>query len=422
MQSLDANTQAERFAAMSAEEIRAYELDTLRRIADLALIPPVLNTSPLPQFSYDNLDYAMTLNIARTPQGRIWVAWVGGGDSPDAFFLLASSDDEGKTWSQPRLVINAQSTNIPMQRSILVGNIWTDPQGRLWLFFDQSMLARDGREGVWATVCKNPDADEPTWSPPRRIWHGCALNPPIILTTGEWMLAIGFNEPRGQWPFQNLFAELDPLRGINFFVSTDEGQTWQFRGRVKQPKAEWPEPRVIERKDGSLMLWARTTNMPHSIVQSVSYDRGATWSEPVYRTDIAQPIARFLLKRLNSGRLLLVKHGKRLDEYDTEAWPGTSKEKMGYRGRNQLTAWLSDDDGENWYGGFMLDERKDISYPEGFQNPEGEIFVSYDRNRHPDGEIWMARFTEEDIIAGKLVSPKSQLQTRIIHTPKKTNE
>ena len=37
-----------RFAAMSPDEIRAYERETLRRIADLALIPPVMNTDPLP--------------------------------------------------------------------------------------------------------------------------------------------------------------------------------------------------------------------------------------------------------------------------------------------------------------------------------------------------------------------------------------
>ena len=52
-----------RFAAMSPAEVRAYERDTLRRVADLALIPPVLNTSPLPQYYYDKLDYGMTIGI-----------------------------------------------------------------------------------------------------------------------------------------------------------------------------------------------------------------------------------------------------------------------------------------------------------------------------------------------------------------------
>jgi len=84
-----------RFSAMTPAEVRAYERDTLRRVADLALIPPVLNTSPLPQYDYDKLDYGMTIGIERTPKGRLWACWVAGGDSPKAFFVLATSDDDG---------------------------------------------------------------------------------------------------------------------------------------------------------------------------------------------------------------------------------------------------------------------------------------------------------------------------------------
>lgn len=34
------------FAAMSPAQVRQYELDFMRRVADLALIPPTLNTTP----------------------------------------------------------------------------------------------------------------------------------------------------------------------------------------------------------------------------------------------------------------------------------------------------------------------------------------------------------------------------------------
>jgi len=141
-----------RFATMTPAEVQAYELDTLRRVADLALIPPVLNASPLPRYDYDKLDYGMTIGIERTPKGRLWACWVAGGDSPKAFFVLATSDDDGETWSKPRLVVDSHSLSLPRDRSILVGNLWTDPLGRLWLFFDQSMEMFDGRGGVWASV------------------------------------------------------------------------------------------------------------------------------------------------------------------------------------------------------------------------------------------------------------------------------
>ena len=384
-----------RFATMPAAEVRAYEMDVMRRIADLALIPPTLNNSPLPQYDYDKLDYGMTIGIERTPKGRLWACWVAGGDSPKAFFVLATSDDDGETWSKPRLVVDAHSKNLPMDRSVLVGNLWTDPRGRLWLIFDQSLEMFDGRAGVWAAVCENPDADKPAWSAPRRIWHGVTLNKPTVLSTGEWMLPISLDQRGGFGAFKGLFTELDPLRGANVFVSADQGATWQRRGAAMFPNPDWHEHMVVERRDGSLWMLARTGK---GIMQTTSTDGGRTWAEPTEPSGIRQPVARFHIRRLASGKLLLVKHGDQLDTHT---------------GRVQLSAWLSEDDGKSWKGGLILDERKGISYPDGFQSPDGTIYISYDRNRATDGEILLARFTEADILAKQITGPKSKLKMLI---------
>lgn len=386
---------------LGPEQAREFEISVMERIADLALIPPRLNTSPLPQYDYDQLDYGMTIGITRTPGGRLWAAWVAGEDGPKAFFVLATSDDDGVTWLKPRLVIDAQSKNLPMYRSVLVGNVWTDPRGRLWLFFNQSMMQFDGRSGSWAAVCENPDAEVPVWSAPRRIWHGFTLNKPSVLSTGEWLLPVSLN-PKGFGPFEGAFRELDPFRGANLFLSSDEGATWVRQGRVAFPNATWDEHMTVERKDGSLWMLARTTA---GLMQSTSTDRGRTWSVPA-ETPIRHPAARFHLRRLASGRILLVKHGAAIDAHE---------------GRSQLTAWLSEDEGGTWKGGLMLDERKGISYPDGFQAPGGAIYISYDRNRATDGEILLAKFTEADVLAGRLVSEGSRLKG-LISRPLKRRE
>jgi len=44
------------------------------------------------------------------------------------------------------------------------------------------------------------------------------------------------------------------------------------------------------------------------------------------------------------------------------------------------------------------------------QAPDGTLYISYDRNRATDGEILLARFNEEDILAAKLIGPKSKLR------------
>ncbi|MFW5693103.1 MAG: sialidase family protein, partial [Thermoguttaceae bacterium] len=405
------------FAAMTPEQVRTYEAEvleayrsgdrspaTLRKVADLALIPPKLNTSPLPEYDYDQLDYGMTIGIERTPKGRLWAVWVAGEDGPEAFMVAATSDDDGETWSKPRLVVDSRSPRLPLPRSVLVGALWTDPLGRLWFFFDQVMNMRDRRAGLWATVCDNPDAENPEWSEPRRIWHGRMLNKPTVLSTGEWLLPVYLLQTPGRGPFADcVFPELDPYRGANVFVSTDQGATWQRRGNRPFPNPCWHEHMIVERKDGSLWMLARTRK---GLMQSFSDDRGATWSEPVAPEGIDHPVARFHLRRLASGRILLVKHGETIDAHE---------------GRSKLTAWLSDDEGATWKGGLMLDERKGISYPDGVQAPDGTLYISYDRERSRLGEILMARITEDDILAGKLVRPNSRLKM-LISRPLKGGE
>lgn len=384
-----------RFAAMTPEQVRAFEIEVKEKIADLALIPPRLNTRPLPQYGYDQLDYGMNIGIDRTPGGRLWACWVAGGDSPKAFFVLAASDDDGQTWSPPRLVIDSHSPNLPLDRSVLVGNLWTDPRGRLWLFFDQSMLHFDGRAGVWATVCDNPDADQPAWSAPRRIWHGVTLNKPTVLSTGSWLLPISLNR-EGLAYFRGAFRDLDPVRGANVFASTDQGATWTRHGHVAFPNPDWDEHMIVERQDGSLWMLARTGK---GLMQSTSSDGGKTWSPPSTPAGIRQPVARFHVRKLASGRILMVKHGDTMDALTAS--------------RCKLKAFLSEDDGRTWKGGLMLDERPGVSYPDGFQAPDGTLYISYDRNRSTDGEILLARFTEEDVLAGQVVGPNSKLRLLI---------
>jgi hypothetical protein len=70
-------------------------------------------------------------------------------------------------------------------------------------------------------------------------------------------------------------------------------------------------------------------------------------------------------------------------------------------------------EGQTWQGGLILDERKGISYRDGFQAPDATLYISYDRNRSTDGEILLARCTEQDILDGKLAGSQSKLKMLI---------
>jgi hypothetical protein len=310
--------------------------------------------------------------------------------------VLNRSEPDGTTFPKPMLVIDMHEPGLPA-RSTLVGNLWTDPSGKLWLFFNQTIGHNDGRDGVWVATCENPDATKPIWSRPRRICHGFVITNPTVLSAGQWVQPVEFIG-------KATFPELQKYHGVNLLVSNDQGETWKWRSHASFPDSRWTEPMVVELKDGRLWLLARTATV---VMQRFSSDQGHTWTEPSLPT-FKHPRARFFISRLKSGRILLIKHGKTADSFVT-----LSNMKGYAKGRSHLSAWLSDDDGKTWQGGLMLDERATISYPDAFQAPDGTIHVSYDRNRATDGEILMARFSEKDALAGKLVDRESKLRILI---------
>ena len=355
---------------------------------------PVINHRPLPHYAMKDQDYGMTIGVAVTAGGRIYVCWVGGGDSADAFFLLSYSDDDGSTWTEPILAIDPHDDSLGCKRCTIVGTLWVDPKNRLWLFFNQTMEHFDGASSNWAIRCDNPDAVEPAWTEPQYISYGCTLNKPIVTREHEWLLPVSlWKRYQIRPPFQDCYHELDLLRMAHIFVSSDEGRTWSRRGGVTFIDSQFDEHMFVELKDGRLWMMGRTRS--HGLLSTWSPDRGKSWSAP--ETAVPQSVnARFHLRRLASGRLLLIKHGRVL----TEAAPD----------RRELTAFLSADEGKAWSPGFVLDERFEISYPDSDQNAEGWIYITYDRNRAKDGEILISRIREEDILAGKLVSEGAYLQ------------
>jgi predicted neuraminidase len=179
------------------------------------------------------------------------------------------------------------------------------------------------------------------------------------------------------------------LRGANVLASTDQGKTWHRRGRVSFPRPDFDEHSFIELKDGTLWMTARTKN---GIWESYSKDKGMTWSAP-QKSPIENINARHFIRRLESGHILLVKNGMHIDQR-----PHT---------RSELTAFISTDEGKTWQGGLVLDERRGVSYPDGFEDENGMIYISYDHDRSTEGEVLMARFREKDVLEKKFMTRKS---------------
>jgi len=277
--------------------------------------------------------------------------------------------------------------------------------------------------GVWAVVTEDPDSPSPRWSIPRRIADGVMLNKPTVARGGDWLLliAVWSHEPRQDVPWDSClhipseYLRWDPVKaGTHVYRSRDAGATFEWLGTARVPDVVSDEHMIIERKDGSLWMLVRTGSTTREsdfllgsggISESISVDNGRTWS-PGKRASIPQIPSRFFIRRLASGRLLLVKHNPRMDT----TWLAGARLQEGWQRRSHLTAYLSNDDARSWYGGLLLDDRLVVSYPDAVQAPDGRIFLVYDHNRKTDKEILLAVFTEDDVAAGRLVDGRSWLR------------
>ncbi len=334
--------------------------------------PPVTplhaNFTPGQEYGPEARKYQGIPGIERAPGGRLWAVWYAGKEHEDRYNYVVgvTSSDDGRTWSDLEFVIDPDGDG-PLRTSDPCP--WLDPDGKLWLFW---WLNGAGDTRLFAMTTTDPDAENPVWTEPRLICPGVMMCKPIVTSDGAWLL------PTAIW------NQDDSCRVV---ASTDRGRTWALRGVANVPEPRdrnCDEPMLVERLDGSLWMLARTR---YGIGETVSRDQGRTWT-PVAPSAIAHTVSRFFIRRLQSGHLLLVKHGA-LDQAI---------------GRSHLMAFVSADDGATWQGGLLLDERSVVSYPDGTQSADGVIRVVYDWNRADEKHILLTTFTEADVLAGKSVS------------------
>ncbi len=346
----------------------------------------IIDTAPGKEYAERFRFWQGCPTILRTPGGRLFAGWYSGGlgePSPDNYNLLVRSEDNGMTWSAPELVITGRPEE---NYSAIDIQLWLDPAGRMWLFFVR-MSCQPGSSPsdpdhwtTWAMVCENPDAPALSWSEPRPIVTGFLRTRPTVLSNGDWVLC----------------AYDRSSEYLCYARSRDRGQTWERCRAAKRLTNTFDETMILERKDHSLLMFAR--DIIPLLVRTESSDiQGTDW-KPAQYTRILSGSSRFFLRRLHSGRVLLIHNNSNLM-------------------RTDLVAELSDDDGETWSHTLLLDRAENstqaISYPDAVEAEDGRIFIIYDCGRMTFKEIRMAQITEADIIAGTLTD-FSSYRARII--------
>ena len=342
--------------------------------------------------------------IAITRGGRIYLGWYSGGvREPDLenYNLLVYSDDQGKTFSDPLLVIPSEKERGVHALDI---QLWTAPSGALYVFWvqnnafpvteendgmqgtweDQRIVVRfdgllypDLRHTAWVSVCEDPDAENPIFSEPRNFDIGFLRCKPLVLSSGRWML---FN-----------YDQLSDNYGYS--ISDDVGKTFRRLYGPKKIATPFDETMAYEKRDGSIRMLARTA--VGTLAEAVSHDSGESFCA-AFPSEINSPNTRFYIGRTPTGRILLVNNDDR-------------------ESRVKMTVYLSDDDGATFrYKRRVGDETHQTSYPD-VDFYDGKIYLTYDHERTGAKEILLSVFTEEDIMQGSDVP----IPARIISKPKK---
>lgn len=385
---------AARNARLTPAERDALRDRALRAVAEFELMPPRIQTAVPEKYRKRNLDFAMNCGAAVTPGGRVWATWIAGADGFKSHVVGAWSDDGGKSWSETRFVVDSHFKDdqlgfVKVVRNHQVANLWCLDDGKLRLTVLQSMNNWIGRGGTWEFVCENPDAAEPVWSEPRYLFPGSVHNKPLRTKDGTWLYFNDY-EPQGR----EYFPELERFMGCGVYA-TKTGDVLERRGFTRPEGTwHWAEHAAVQRTDGSLWMLLRTGK---GLMESFSSDAGENWTKPVPTTNLRTCVARFVFLPLASGRLLFVKNGDQADVAPPR--------------REKMCAYLSEDGGTVWKGPLMLDERNGVSYPDAFQFPDGSIGLTYDHGRGTAAEILFARFTEADVLAGRVVDQKSFLKS-----------
>lgn len=281
----------------------------------------------------------------------------GFGDEAPCRIAGRISADKGRSWG-PRLTLQANR----WRHNVKHPNLVRLADGEVLFTFtawesqsERNIFLRRSRD------------DCETWSEPQRIsepgWYCTNHGRALTLSTGRVLLpAHGII---GGGPYRGGQSKL-----CSWVWYSDDGfRTWQQSATMTAPGRGAHEPTIVERDDGSLLCYLRTTTT--RLWRSLSTDGGQTWSEPE-ATQHAAPDAEALLARIPStGDLLLL-------------WNNVASERNWPR--TPLTAAISTDEGDSWRRVGDIDARPgfDAAYPAAYFQDDEVIVTYYTR----DNDRW----------------------------------
>jgi sialidase-1 len=283
--------------------------------------------------------------FATLKSGRIIFAYsqFSGGQEDHSPSEIAEihSDDQGRTWSKPRVVVPTGSYQNIMSVSFL-----RLASGKLVRFHCV-------KKTKWLDChpVMSVSTDEgASWSEPKLVFDApgyFVLNNDRVIQTasGRLIMPVGYHRTSGAADER---ASWDSRAIAMWYYSDDEGTTWKeastWWGIPVVSESGLQEPGVVQLADGSLFGWARTDQRAQ--YQFSSKDDGLSWSAPVV-SPLKSPNSPASIKRLPKSDTLMVVYN---DHSGRVPAPKSPKQ------RSPLVAAFSTDGAKTWVAPQVIEE------------------------------------------------------------------
>lgn len=312
--------------------------------------------------------------LRRAPNGDLIIlSQCGGTNEPqrENRVILLRSSDNGETWSKPTRIYDDG-------RALYVSEVFVS-DGEIWAF----ALAHDGDFLGWETFLLKSFDSGYTWQKCESVWKDesfCFIRGGIR-AGGALVFPVQYYEvPDSEYRRLKekgellLKAELPCVKN-GALISKDGGKSF-FKSRITAdlPMSingkrfwKWSEPTLARLSDGTIVMLLRADGEGY-LYRSESADGGETWSAP-QKTEIPNPNNKPKLLNLTDERIALI---------------NTPDERIGFKHRDCLSLWISDDGMKTFaYKRELLRFPGWLSYPDGFfDEREGRIKFAFELNRH----------------------------------------
>jgi len=343
--------------------------------------------------------------VAVSAKGTV-LAWCearrDGSDWDDIHILLRRSTDDGKTWGEPKSIVDVPGPKTKNPYALKLKH--TDPKT---VTYNNPVMITDKDGTLHLLFCleymrcfyQRSNDDGLTWSLPTEItntfesfkkdyaWTVLATGPNhgIQLENGRLIVPVWLSTGTGG------NAHRPSVTATVY--SDDQGKTW-MAGEIAVPCTdEWINPNetvAVQLQDGRVMLNVRNESKAHRRIVVISEDGATNWSQPRFDDALNEPICMAGLTRhvFDGKDVLLFSNPDNLSRADGKEAPGKSRD------RKNMTVKLSEDSGESWSLTKVL-ESGWSAYSDIIVTPNDTILCFYGRSEKPHfagGRLTIARF------------------------------